>query len=92
VEIARPEMFGSVVSIITFDDLDQGIPRANNSDYWPACSIYNRDHNVALKACEQIHLVKTYIGRKNFEVMQRFHAGSSLSAELLTQIGSNEHL
>jgi lactaldehyde dehydrogenase / glycolaldehyde dehydrogenase len=74
-EITRTEIFGPVVPIITFDDLDQAIHYANDSDFGLTSSIYTRDLNVALKACQQIRFGETYINRENFEAMQGFHAG-----------------
>jgi lactaldehyde dehydrogenase/glycolaldehyde dehydrogenase len=74
-EITRTEIFGPVVPIIAFDDLDQAIHYANDSDYGLTSSIYTRDLNVALKACRQIRFGETYINRENFEAMQGFHAG-----------------
>jgi lactaldehyde dehydrogenase/glycolaldehyde dehydrogenase len=74
-DIIRREVFGPVVPVVTFDDLDQAITYANDSDYGLTSSIYTRDLNVALKACQEIHFGETYINRENFEAMQGFHAG-----------------
>jgi lactaldehyde dehydrogenase / glycolaldehyde dehydrogenase len=74
-EIIRREIFGPVVPIVTFDDLDQAIAYANDSDYGLTSSIYTRDLNVALEACQRIRFGETYINRENFEAMQGFHAG-----------------
>jgi lactaldehyde dehydrogenase/glycolaldehyde dehydrogenase len=74
-EITRSEIFGPVVPIIAFDDLDQAIHYANDSEYGLTSSIYTRDLNVALKACRKIRFGETYINRENFEAMQGFHAG-----------------
>jgi lactaldehyde dehydrogenase/glycolaldehyde dehydrogenase len=74
-EIVRREVFGPVIPIVKFDDLDQAIAFANDSDYGLTSSIYTRNLNVALKACQEIHFGETYINRENFEAMQGFHAG-----------------
>jgi lactaldehyde dehydrogenase / glycolaldehyde dehydrogenase len=74
-EIVRREIFGPVVPIVTFDDLDEAITYANDSDYGLTSSIYTRDLNVALKACQELRFGETYINRENFEAMQGFHAG-----------------
>ncbi|MGH9453454.1 MAG: aldehyde dehydrogenase [Terriglobia bacterium] len=74
-EIIRREVFGPVVPVVTFDDLDEAIAYANDSDYGLTSSIYTRDLNVALKACQEIRFGETYINRENFEAMQGFHAG-----------------
>ena len=74
-EIVRREVFGPVVPVVEFDDLDQAIAFANDSDYGLTSSIYTRDLNVALRACQEIRFGETYINRENFEAMQGFHAG-----------------
>lgn len=74
-EIVRKEIFGPVVPVIEFGDLDEAIVYANDSDYGLTSSIYTRDINVALRACQEIRFGETYINRENFEAMQGFHAG-----------------
>jgi lactaldehyde dehydrogenase/glycolaldehyde dehydrogenase len=74
-EIIRREVFGPVVPIVTVDDLDEAITYANDSDYGLTSSVFTRDLNVALKACQELQFGETYINRENFEAMQGFHAG-----------------
>ena len=74
-DIIRREIFGPVAPVVTFDDLDQAIEFANDSDYGLTSSIYTRDLNTALRACQEIRFGETYINRENFEAMQGFHAG-----------------
>jgi len=74
-EIVRREVFGPVIPIVTFHDIDEAIAFANDSDYGLTSSIYTRDLNVALQACQEIRFGETYINRENFEAMQGFHAG-----------------
>jgi lactaldehyde dehydrogenase/glycolaldehyde dehydrogenase len=74
-EIIQREIFGPVVPLVTFDDLDEAIGWANDSDYGLTSSIYTRDLNVALKACQELSFGETYINRENFEAMQGYHAG-----------------
>ena len=69
------EVFGPVIPVVKFDDLDEAIEFANDSDYGLTSSIYTRDLNVALRACQEIRFGETYINRENFEAMQGFHAG-----------------
>src|SRR5262249_50691198 len=66
-DVVRREVFGPVVPIITFDDLDEAIALANDSEYGLTSSIYTRDINVALRACQDIRFGETYINRENFE-------------------------
>ncbi len=74
-EIIRREIFGPVAPVVTFDDFDQAVEYANDSDYGLTSSIYTSDLNTALRACQEIRFGETYINRENFEAMQGFHAG-----------------
>jgi lactaldehyde dehydrogenase / glycolaldehyde dehydrogenase len=74
-DIIRKEIFGPVVPLVEFHDLDEAIAFANDSDYGLTSSIYTRDLNAALRACQEIRFGETYINRENFEAMQGFHAG-----------------
>ena len=74
-DIVRKEIFGPVIPLVEFSDLDEAIAYANDSDYGLTSSIYTRDLNVALRACQEIRFGETYINRENFEAMQGFHAG-----------------
>ncbi|HET7102845.1 MAG TPA: aldehyde dehydrogenase [Terracidiphilus sp.] len=74
-EIVRKEVFGPVIPVVEFEDLDEGIAYANDCEYGLTSSIYTTDLNVALRACQEIRFGETYINRENFEAMQGFHAG-----------------
>jgi len=73
--IIQREVFGPVVPVVTFGDLDEAISLANESEYGLTSSIYTRDLNVALRACQELKFGETYINRENFEALQGFHAG-----------------
>jgi len=74
-EIIQREVFGPVAPVVIFDDVDEAIAYANDCEYGLTSSIYTRDLNVALQACQEIRFGETYINRENFEAMQGFHAG-----------------
>jgi len=73
--IIREEIFGPVVPVVAFDDMDQVIAYANDSEYGLTSSIYTNDLNLAMRACRDLHFGETYINRENFEAMQGYHAG-----------------
>ncbi|OJX15997.1 MAG: aldehyde dehydrogenase [Devosia sp. 67-54] len=78
-EIMRKEIFGPVVPVAVFDDLDQAIDMANDCEYGLTSSIYTRDLGAAMKASRELKFGETYVNRENFEAMQGFHAGQRKS-------------
>lgn len=74
-EIMRKEIFGPVLPIMEFRNLDEAIELANDCEYGLTSSIYTQDLDVAMRACNELKFGETYINRENFEAMQGFHAG-----------------
>ena len=74
-EIIHKEIFGPVLPIVKFKDLDEAIDMANDSEYGLTSSIYTQNLDVAMRAANEIKFGETYINRENFEAMQGFHAG-----------------
>jgi len=59
--IAKEEIFGPVLSVIEFGDLDEAIEIANSVEYGLSSSIYTRDVNNAFRAIERIEAGITYV-------------------------------
>lgn len=74
-KILHEEIFGPVVPVVAFDELDEAIGFANDSDYGLTSSIYTRDLSSAMYATKELNFGETYINRENFEAMQGYHAG-----------------
>ncbi len=74
-QIMQQEVFGPVLPITTFKDLDEAIENANDCQYGLTSSIYTRSLDVAMRASNEIKFGETYVNRENFEAMQGFHAG-----------------
>ncbi|MFJ7724581.1 aldehyde dehydrogenase [Neobacillus sp. NPDC097160] len=74
-DIVQQEIFGPVLPVLTFKDLDEAILLANDSEFGLTSSIYTQNLDVAMKACKELQFGETYINRENFEAIQGFHAG-----------------
>jgi len=73
--IMQKEVFGPVLPITTFRDLEEAIELANDCEYGLTSSIYTQNLDVAMRACKEIKFGETYINRENGETRQGFHAG-----------------
>ena len=78
-DIVQKEVFGPVLPVVTFSDLDEAIAYANDTVYGLTSSIYTNDIKTALRACNELHFGETYVNRENFAAMQGFHAGHGRS-------------
>lgn len=73
--IMRNEIFGPVLPIATFSNLDEAIALANDCEYGLTSSIYTQNLDAAMRAANELKFGETYVNRENFEAMQGFHAG-----------------
>jgi lactaldehyde dehydrogenase/glycolaldehyde dehydrogenase len=74
-DIMRQEIFGPVLPIATFYDLDEAISMANDCEYGLTSSIFTRSLDAAMRAANELKFGETYVNREHFEAMQGFHAG-----------------
>ena len=74
-DIMRREIFGPVLPIATFKDLDEALALANNCEYGLTSSIFTRNVDAAMRAANELKFGETYVNREHFEAMQGFHAG-----------------
>ena len=52
--VAREEIFGPVVSVLTFDDADQALELANDTPYGLAATVWSKDIDVALRTARSV--------------------------------------
>ena len=74
-DIMQKEIFGPVLPIATYQTLDEAIELANDCEYGLTSSIYTKDLDTVMRACNELKFGETYVNRENFEAMQGFHAG-----------------
>ena len=59
--IAREEIFGPVLSLISYDNFDQAIEIANGIEYGLSSAVYTENMSIAFKAIDEIDSGITYI-------------------------------
>ena len=74
-KIIRKEIFGPVLPLVSFNDLDEAINYANDCDYGLTSSIFTSNIKTAMRAANEIKFGETMINRENMEIFQAFHAG-----------------
>jgi len=73
--VVREETFGPVLPVIAFDDLDEALALANDTEFGLTSSIYTQSLDVAMRACNELQFGETYINREHSEAIQAFHSG-----------------
>ena len=63
--IAREEIFGPVLAVLTFDDFDQGVKLANQTIYGLAAGIWTKDIQKAHRAAKSIRAGTVWINAYN---------------------------
>ncbi|MEH6527580.1 MAG: aldehyde dehydrogenase family protein [Sneathiella sp.] len=59
--IAREEVFGPVLTILTYDDADEAIALANGTDYGLCAGVYTRDLNTAHWAADRLSAGQVFV-------------------------------
>ena len=60
-ELAREEVFGPVLSIMSVDDVDQAIEIANDTEYGLAAGVHTRDISAAMKYARSVEAGQVFI-------------------------------
>jgi len=68
--IVKQEIFGMVMTIMTYDDDDEVIARANQSDYGLAAGVFTQNLSRAHTMVKQLHAGVTWINHYNIAPLQ----------------------
>ncbi|KAK1912803.1 hypothetical protein P3342_004739 [Pyrenophora teres f. teres] len=60
-KIVREEIFGPVISILSYKTIDEVVRRANNTDVGLAASVFTKDINLAHKVIAQLEAGITWV-------------------------------
>lgn len=70
--IAREEIFGPVICIIEYDDIEQAIDIANDTPYGLAAAVYTKDKSLGSDIAKQIDAGMVYVNGGSYNIEAPF--------------------
>src|SRR5260370_29592445 len=83
--VVREETCGQVLPVVAFDDLDEALALANDTEYGLTSSVFTRNLDVAMRASNELQFGETYVNREHPRLSRRFTPdGNTLVLEART--------
>lgn len=98
-EIVQKEVFGPVVTITAFDDPEEAVRLANNSEYGLASSVWSADQKAAIRVANALEYGVTWVNTHGVFATEMPHGGmknsgygSDLSMQSLLEYTQIRHI
>ncbi len=80
-DIMQQETFGPISPVMAFDDFEEAIALANDTQYGLSAYLFTNDLKRMMRAVQAIHSGEVYINKIGPEQFQGFHTGYGLSGQ-----------
>lgn len=74
-EIVQEEVFGPVLPVLTYRDIDEALALANDHQFGLASVLYTENYRTAMKVAGAIEAGELYVNRTPADPYQGYHAG-----------------
>ncbi|MGS0467983.1 aldehyde dehydrogenase [Cobetia marina] len=74
-EIVQEEIFGPVLPVLTYRDIDEALELANDHQFGLASVVFTENYRTAMKVANNIEAGEFYINRTPADPYQGYHAG-----------------